>query len=94
VPIRATPGEYMIRKPAVDRIGTPTLDRINSASSSLPFGLSNEELVARKLDQLIAAVSNQPRAVYGAEKVYVDTAADFQRLQQMTDWAERGSKVA
>lgn len=95
IPAMLSPGEFVMRRSAVDRFGSGTFDRINEASNNLPFSSpADEDRVVRKLDQLIQAVAHQPRAVYGAENVYVDTAADYQRLQQMADWAARGTRVA
>jgi len=39
VPAMLTPGEFVMSKPAVDRIGVDTLSRINSGKSSTPKGL-------------------------------------------------------
>jgi murein DD-endopeptidase MepM/ murein hydrolase activator NlpD len=95
VPLMATPGEYVMRKQVVDRLGAGTFDQINRAGNNLPFRLpGDEDRLDHRIESLIAAVAGQPRAVYGAEHVHVDTAADFQRLQQLADWRERGTKVA
>lgn len=63
---------------------------INSAGNRM----SGDDSAERRLDQLIAAIAAQPRAVFGAQTVNVDTEADFQRLQQLADWRERGTRVA
>lgn len=95
VPALLTPGEFVMRKPVVDRIGVDTLNRINDAANNLPFrSPADEAALSRRLDALVTAIGGQPRAVYAAEHVHVDTEADFSRLQQLADWAERGVRVA
>jgi SLT domain-containing protein len=89
VPGMLTPGEFIIKKDVVDRFGRDTFDNINrsAATMSSTTGTMDPE----RLDRLIEAIRTNPRSV--ADKVYVDTQADFQRLQQMSDWADRGLRV-
>lgn len=86
VPSMLSPGEYVVNRDAVNRVGASTFDRINNTGSIA--GGTSDMVLAQKLDTLIAAVSRQ-RGGPLVGTVVAQNNVDVDLMIQALSWHEQ-----